>query len=40
MFGVFAISTFTPFLTFPALPVEEYQQEIQEEVQIDTITHN
>lgn len=40
MFGVFAISTFTPFLTFPALPVEEYQQEIQEEVQLDTITHN
>jgi len=40
MFGVFAISTFTPFLTFPALPVEEYQQEIQEEVQLDTIIHN
>ena len=40
MFGVLAMFPFMPFLTFPTLPVEEYQQEIQEEVQLDTITHN
>ena len=39
MFGVFAISTFMPILTFPILPVEEYQQEIKEEAQQKSITH-
>ena len=39
MFSVFAVSTLTPFLAFSTLPVEEYHQEIQQEVQQESITH-
>ena len=41
MFGIFAVSTLTPFLAFPTIPMEEEQpQEIQQEVQQEVITHN
>jgi hypothetical protein len=42
MFGIFAVSTLTPFLAFPTIPMEEEQpQEVQEEVQQqEVITHN
>ena len=41
MFGIFAVSTLTPFLAFPTIPIEEEQpEEIQQEVQQEVITHN
>jgi hypothetical protein len=40
MFGVFAVSTFTPFLAFTTLPISWIQEEVQPEVQQESITHN
>ena len=40
MFGIFAVSTFTPFLAFTAVPLWEKPEYIQEEVQQEVITHN
>ena len=40
MFGVFAVSTFTPFLAFTTLPIGWIQEEVQPEVQQESITHN
>ena len=40
MFSVFAVSTFTPFLAFSTLPVEEFQSKALTEVKQESITHN
>jgi hypothetical protein len=40
MFSVFAVSTFTPFLAFSTLPVEEFQSKVLTEVKQESITHN
>jgi hypothetical protein len=40
MFSVFAVSTFTPFLAFSTLPVEEFQPKVLTEVKQESITHN
>ena len=39
MFSVFAVSTFTPFLAFSTLPVEEIQPKVRPVVQQESITH-
>ena len=40
MFQFFAISTLTPLLVFPSIPVEDNYQEIQQEFQQESIIHN
>ena len=39
MFSVFAVSTFTPFLAFSTLPVEDVQPKVRPVVQQESITH-